>query len=61
MCKLLRLKACSKMYLSHRLILKYQLVFNFLKGDTGNLVSSFGEESEKEKYHSLIELKILLQ
>lgn len=28
------------MYLSHRLILKYQLVFNFLKGDTGNLVSS---------------------
>ena len=49
------------MYLSHRLILKYQLVFNFLKGDTGNLVSSFGGKSEKEKYHLLIELKILLQ
>ena len=49
------------MYFSRRFILKYQLVFNFLKGDTVNLVSSFGEESEKEKYHSLIELKILLQ
>ena len=49
------------MYLSHRFILKYQLAFNFLKGDTGNLVSPFGGESEKEKYHLLIELKILLQ
>lgn len=49
------------MYFFRRFIPKYQLVFNFLKGDTGNVVSSFGEESEKEKYHSLIELKILLQ
>ena len=49
------------MSFSRRFILKYQLVFNFLKGDTGNLVSSFGEESGKEKYHLLIELKILLQ
>ena len=48
------------MSFSRRFILKYRLVFNFLKGDTGNLVSSFGGESEKEKYHSLIELKILL-
>lgn len=37
------------MYFSRRFILKYQLVFNFLKGDTGNVVSSFGEESEKRK------------